>query len=202
MTKPPRQPVLRSDDASDADLTALGPDHERLVARVLRHDAEFAALERLTDMALAGRRAAVPAVPAPLAPPPRRSNALAEEFAPEDRDAELNRMIAEMGNALPERRQFLIRRADGLHTAAERKRHRRKALLEMRKSLVARFGGMSDRMIAKHIRADLLRRDGEVISSTGSTMRDRLVDAIILTGGVPSERTIREEIRPVYFGRD
>lgn len=196
------QTPQRTDARSDADLVALGPDYARLAARALPDDVAFAAFGHLTDLALVALRTGSQAT-ASLALPPRRSSAVVEAFDSADRDAERERLLVEMAHGSPERRRLLTEQALTLHSAVERKHLRRKALAEMRKAIVEHFGGMSDRAITSHILRDLRRRDGMAISTTGSALRDRLADRILAANGeVPSERTIREEIRLRHFGRN
>ncbi len=152
------------------------------------HDAWFAHVEHIRLHG--GDR---PSFPTPPATAPRRSAAVVEAFDRADRDAERQRLLAEMGQASPERRRLLAEQAGTLHSAAERRWFRGRALRRLHR---AAYAELTERGAAQAILADLKRRSGAHVTSTGSNERDRLCDEIILAGSIPSDRTIREFIAP------
>lgn len=181
----------RTNAESDAALDRLGAGFPKLLSRLLVHgdDSDIAMLGHLADIALHQPAANPPAST-------RRPAGVVETFSRAERDAQLDRVLDEMRDADPGQRRLLIEVARGLHSAAEKRQHRRRALRALHRTLTALHGQTSERTAAAAIMADLRRRDGSPVLSSGDCHRDRLVDAIIAATGIPSDRLIRADIAP------
>ncbi|MBX9910084.1 MAG: hypothetical protein K2Z25_15385 [Beijerinckiaceae bacterium] len=167
------------------------PGFQRLIDAAMADGRE--ALAALFALAARGASPAPAPVAAAPAAPPRRSSGLVDEFDKASRDAEREWLLDRVQDADAERRRLLIAQAEALHSPCEHRILRRRALRALHGQA---FAAMTERAASRAIRADLVRRGGNPALSTGSRAKDRICDAIIFSGGIPSDRTIRTDIAP------
>uniref|UniRef100_A0A9E8CLH9 Uncharacterized protein n=1 Tax=Bosea sp. NBC_00436 TaxID=2969620 RepID=A0A9E8CLH9_9HYPH len=178
-----------SDERSDADLTALGSQHARLVSLALPDDGALATLSRLTDLALVTLRTGSQAWAA-ARKPRHQPGTLHEAVSRQKRDARLDKLLADMATASASERVLIIGQALALHPpAAERRAFRKSAIRTLYR---VHYEGLPVRQASRLIFEDLKHRLGGNIRSTGNPGKDQLCDRIVLTGLPTSAETIRQ----------